>query len=84
MNLREVDDFLIDEVKDVAKLVERLFVIIFGFTVLFIGIALLVLPGPAFVVIPIGLFILAGQFVWARRLLKKIKEQGKRLKRSKK
>lgn len=46
---------------------------IVGFTVLFIGVALLVLPGPAFVVIPAGLAILATEFVWARRWLKKIK-----------
>lgn len=36
-----------------------------------IGIALLVLPGPAFLVIPVGLAILATEFVWARRWLKR-------------
>ena len=40
-----------------------------GFTVLSVGIAMMVLPGPAVVVIPLGLAILATQFVWARRLL---------------
>ncbi len=43
-------------------------------TVLLIGIALLVLPGPAFIVIPIGLAILATEFVWARRWLHFIRE----------
>ena len=40
-----------------------------------IGMAMLVLPGPAIVVIPIGLGILATEFVWARNLLHKIKER---------
>lgn len=42
-----------------------------GFTVLLIGLAMVVLPGPAIVVIPLGLAILATEFVWARRLLEK-------------
>jgi hypothetical protein len=29
------------------------------------------LPGPAFIVIPLGLAILATEFVWAKKLLKK-------------
>jgi len=41
-------------------------------TVLLIGVALLVLPGPAFVVIPIGLAILATEYAWARRALKRV------------
>jgi uncharacterized protein (TIGR02611 family) len=49
----------------------RIVVAIVGFTVLLIGIALLVLPGPAFLVIPLGLAILATEFVWARSLLQK-------------
>jgi tellurite resistance protein TerC len=35
--------------------------------------ALLVLPGPAIIVIPVGLTILATEFVWARTILKKVK-----------
>lgn len=46
---------------------------VIGFTVLLIGVAMIVLPGPAFVVIPLGLGILATEFVWARKLLIKIK-----------
>jgi uncharacterized protein (TIGR02611 family) len=42
-----------------------------GFTVLLVGLAMVVLPGPAIVVIPLGLAILATEFVWARRLLEK-------------
>ncbi len=53
----------------------RLVVGIIGFTVLLIGIAMIILPGPAIVVIPIGLGILASEFVWARRLLRKVKKK---------
>ena len=40
-----------------------------GFAVLLGGLALLVLPGPALVVIPIGLAMLALEFAWAERAL---------------
>ena len=36
-----------------------------------IGVALIVLPGPAFIVIPIGLSILASEFIWAQRVIKR-------------
>lgn len=55
--------------------IKRMIVTVIGFTVLLIGIALLVLPGPAFIVIPLGLAILATEFVWAKRLLKKVKSR---------
>jgi uncharacterized protein (TIGR02611 family) len=57
------------------KKVKRIIIGVIGFTVLLIGIAMIVLPGPAFIVIPIALGILATEFVWARRLLKKVKRQ---------
>jgi tellurite resistance protein TerC len=31
------------------------------------------LPGPAFIVIPIGLAILASEYAWARRWLRKVR-----------
>ncbi len=49
-----------------------------GATVLLVGVALLVLPGPAIVVIPVGLGILALEFAWARRWLKRLREQSRR------
>ncbi len=52
----------------------RLVRVVVGFTLLLIGVALIVLPGPATVVIPLGLLVLAGEFVWAGRLLKKFNE----------
>ena len=47
----------------------RLVFVLAGFTVTFGGLAMLVLPGPALVVIPIGLAMLALEFAWAERML---------------
>jgi Putative transmembrane protein (PGPGW) len=50
----------------------RKFVIaLIGSTILLIGLALVVLPGPAVVVIPVGLAILASEFAWARRIIRR-------------
>lgn len=51
----------------------RLIVAVIGTTVVLFGLALLVLPGPAFVVIPLGLAILAAEFAWARNLLHRVR-----------
>ena len=53
------------------RLAKRIVVAVVGGTITLIGIALLVLPGPAFIVIPIGLSILATEFVWARGFLRR-------------
>ena len=58
---------------DNVKVVKRVVVSVVGATVLLIGIALLVLPGPAFIVIPLGLAILATEYAWARRWLRKVR-----------
>ncbi len=55
--------------------VYRSLVVLAGLSVTLAGLALLVLPGPAFVVIPIGLAMLALEFAWAERLLDKALEQ---------
>jgi len=46
-----------------------------GAVVTLAGIAMLVTPGPAFVVIPIGLAMLALEFAWAENLLDRALEQ---------
>ena len=51
----------------------KLVIGIIGGTVLLIGVALIVLPGPAFIVIPIGLAILATEFAWARSAINRAK-----------
>jgi uncharacterized protein (TIGR02611 family) len=61
---------------------KRLIRIVIGFTVLIIGIVMIALPGPAVVVIPIGLGILATEFVWAKHLLKRFKDGANNLKNS--
>ncbi len=55
------------------KVVKRVIVSVVGATVLLISVALLVLPGPAFIVIPIGLAILASEYACARRWLRKVR-----------
>lgn len=53
----------------------RIAVAVVGGTVLLVGLALIVLPGPAFVVIPLGLAILGLEFAWARAWLRKVKQR---------
>jgi uncharacterized protein (TIGR02611 family) len=55
------------------KVVRRVIISVVGATVLLIGVALLFLPGPALIVIPIGLAILATEYAWARRWLRKVR-----------
>lgn len=55
------------------RVVKRVVVSVIGGTVLLIGVVLLVLPGPALIVIPSGLAVLALEFRWARRWLRKAK-----------
>ncbi|MDQ7015948.1 MAG: PGPGW domain-containing protein, partial [Gammaproteobacteria bacterium] len=59
--------------------IRRLLIFIVGSTVLLIGIIMLVTPGPAVVVIPIGLGILGMEFAWARRLLQRFKDGAKNM-----
>ncbi len=61
------------------KPVRWLFVVA-GFTVLLAGLAMLVLPGPALAVIPIGLFLLALEFQWAETWLERSIAQADRAK----
>ncbi|MDA0705986.1 MAG: PGPGW domain-containing protein [Proteobacteria bacterium] len=55
------------------KYARRIAVAVVGSTVLAVGVALIVLPGPAIIVIPIGLAILSLEFAWARMWLKKLR-----------
>jgi uncharacterized protein (TIGR02611 family) len=60
----------------------RLLRIVLGFTLLVIGVAMLVLPGPGWLTMGFGLVILAAEFIWARRLLNRLKEHAIKLGRS--
>jgi hypothetical protein len=53
----------------------RAIVFTLGISVILVGIVMIVAPGPAVVVIPLGLGILATEFLWARRLLISLKER---------
>jgi uncharacterized protein (TIGR02611 family) len=57
------------------KKARRIVIIVIGGTVLAIGVIMIVAPGPAIIVIPLGLAILATEFAWARSLLHKVKDR---------
>ena len=57
--------------KDLPGPLRKLIAGVIGVTVLLIGVAMIVLPGPAFIVIPVGLAILATEFAWARRVVRR-------------
>ena len=50
--------------------VKRVVIFVAGMTVVLIGVAMLVLPGPGIVVLAGGLAILGIEFEWARRWLR--------------
>lgn len=54
---------------DRVPFVRKVVVSVIGSTVLILGLVLILLPGPAFIVIPIGLLILASEFAWARHVI---------------
>ncbi|HEY1374478.1 MAG TPA: PGPGW domain-containing protein [Candidatus Binatia bacterium] len=69
---------------ETLKQAKRIVVAVVGLTMLLIGVAMIALPGPAFIVIPLALAILGTEFVWARNLLNKMKEKIRETTKSKK
>lgn len=61
------------------RIIRRVIIFSVGMTVVLIGIAMIVLPGPAIIVIPMGLAVLATEFVWAKVLLNYMKRETKRM-----
>ncbi len=53
----------------------RVAIAVLGGTLLVIGFALLVLPGPGLVVLALGLGLLSLEFAWARVWLKRVKQK---------
>ena len=53
----------------------KILIALVGGTVLILGVIMLVTPGPAIVVIPVGLAILATEFAWAKRYKCKLEEK---------
>jgi tellurite resistance protein TerC len=60
------------------NLLKKILVAVPGGALLIAGVAMIVLPGPAIVVIPAALAILAVEFLWARRWLSWLRERFKR------
>ncbi len=65
---------LVSLYQQTPRTIRKIFAAIIGGTILLLGIALLVLPGPAFIVIPIGLLVLASEFAWAGHVLRRGKD----------
>jgi tellurite resistance protein TerC len=63
---------------DRFSLVRKVAVTILGASILVAGIVMLVLPGPAFIFIPLGLAILATEFRWAKRWLTSLRRFARR------
>jgi uncharacterized protein (TIGR02611 family) len=61
---------------------KRYIKVLIGFTLLALGIVMIATPGPGWLTIMLALGILAAEFVWARRLLDRLKEQGERIRDS--
>lgn len=61
------------------KWARRIAVSVVGGTVLVAGIAMIVLPGPAFIAIPLGLAILGLEFAWARHWLRRVRERAQQM-----
>lgn len=70
-----MSDFLLET----YHLARRIVIALVGGTVVLIGVCMIVLPGPAIVVIPAGLAILGVEFAFARVWLRKVRETGSAL-----
>jgi hypothetical protein len=53
---------------DARPALRRFLIGTIGFSVVLLGLAMVILPGPAFIVVPLGFAILATEFAWARRV----------------
>jgi len=61
------------------KTARQVVIAVVGSAVVLAGVAMILLPGPAIVIVPAGLAILATEFIWARRLLSRMKRQTRRM-----
>ena len=61
---------------------KRYLKILFGFTLLVLGFVMFFTPGPGWLTILLGLGVLAAEFVWARRVLDRLKREGGRIRDS--
>ena len=61
---------------ETVKQAKRIIITVVGFTLLLLGVVLFFTPGPGFAVILLALTVLGAEFVWARRLLRRLKRAG--------
>lgn len=61
---------------------KRFFKVLVGFTLLAIGVVMIATPGPGVLTIVLALGVLAAEFVWAQRLLDRLKRQGVRIRQT--
>ena len=54
---------------------KKIWIATLGGLVLLAGVAMLILPGPAFIVIPAGIAILATEFHWAQRIKERFQDK---------
>ncbi len=66
--------------KKIANQTKKIIITLTGFIVLIIGIIMLIAPGPGWVIIIIGLGILATEYAWAHHLLHKAKSYYEKVK----
>ncbi len=62
--------FFLHAARGSYRVARRLVIATVGVSVILVGMIMVVTPGPAILVIPVGLAILAIEFAWARRLLR--------------
>jgi uncharacterized membrane protein len=66
--------------KAIPTAIRRTIVVVIGFTLITLGLLLVVLPGPfTLPLVILGLFVLALEFAWADRMLDKVKAQGAKI-----
>lgn len=53
----------------------RVTVFVVGVTLMSLGVLLLVLPGPGWAMIAVGLVVLASEYMWAQKLLRPIRKK---------
>jgi hypothetical protein len=62
------------------KQLKKFFIGLIGGTVVLIGVVMIALPGPAIIIIPFGLSILATEFIWAKKISDKLQARVQRVK----
>jgi uncharacterized protein (TIGR02611 family) len=72
---RELRTMLVTSMQSAKRYVK----IVAGFTLLVLGVVMIFTPGPGWFTVLAGLALLAAEYVWARRLLDRLHEEGARL-----